>query len=779
MSNSDDTNELDNYGVWVKKPPKDIPVDNSELMDDSFDIDADLPDFNSLDESTDIIAEEPVVEETASEAAVDDFDISVDGITEESLDDPFADVDFGKDSSEALAEEPAQDDIFTEESVEAPVSEETKADEIPEDDFNLDDITQDMPLDDINFDVDSDISLDETPAAEEPAVEEKSEDIFVEETAVEEPSLDDFNVEEITETPKEETVDFEIDDNVNTEIATETSEINLDEMQDGEIDLDNFLDDSSSSDSASDGDSVDVSADFGLDDSSTDSVDLGDFLGDDDLGDFGGAPKAKSEEIVEEEPLDINLSFDESANSFAVEETDTETNTAEVKTEEERTTGDEIDTESIDLSDFGVGDEEDSGFTGPEDAINEEKQEVVDYDMKVTADSDDDVTVSMSDVISGNIENDMTQETSEIEETPVAETKVEDTEISAKGQEILQQIVGELASLKDEIKNLKNDFAEIKTHGADFEIKNQEEENTGFFSDGDEDDTIALSGDELSNILNNAEFLDESAEEETEETAVEEPADNEMVIEEPVSEETVVEEPAIEEDIFTEEPADSETQFESTIEDNAFDDSSIFDEHADEDIQLENPEISEELPDEIEIPKIDDESDDFSADEPILETDVSSETIEESNDEIDPIDSILSEDVTISDSLTTDKIDYISEDSENPVKTDEFEDLDLPSPTIEEEPVIEETSVEEPVIEETPAEETVVEDDLSIFEEKAPETPVVSNDEITGDLKSEIKSVLSYMDQLLENLPEDKISEFAQSEHFVTYKKLFQELGLS
>ena len=35
------------------------------------------------------------------------------------------------------------------------------------------------------------------------------------------------------------------------------------------------------------------------------------------------------------------------------------------------------------------------------------------------------------------------------------------------------------------------------------------------------------------------------------------------------------------------------------------------------------------------------------------------------------------------------------------------------------------------------------------------------------------------MDQLLENLPEEKISEFAQSEHFVTYKKLFQELGLS
>ena len=39
--------------------------------------------------------------------------------------------------------------------------------------------------------------------------------------------------------------------------------------------------------------------------------------------------------------------------------------------------------------------------------------------------------------------------------------------------------------------------------------------------------------------------------------------------------------------------------------------------------------------------------------------------------------------------------------------------------------------------------------------------------------------VLLYMDQLLENLPEEKIVEFAKSDEFVTYKKLFSELGLS
>jgi len=56
---------------------------------------------------------------------------------------------------------------------------------------------------------------------------------------------------------------------------------------------------------------------------------------------------------------------------------------------------------------------------------------------------------------------------------------------------------------------------------------------------------------------------------------------------------------------------------------------------------------------------------------------------------------------------------------------------------------------------------------------------VAAAHEISGDLREEIKSVLSYMDQLLESLPEDKITEFAQSEQFETYKKLFKELGLA
>ncbi len=50
---------------------------------------------------------------------------------------------------------------------------------------------------------------------------------------------------------------------------------------------------------------------------------------------------------------------------------------------------------------------------------------------------------------------------------------------------------------------------------------------------------------------------------------------------------------------------------------------------------------------------------------------------------------------------------------------------------------------------------------------------------LPGELKEEIKDVLRYMDQLLESLPDDKIQEFARSEHYEVYKKIFEELGIS
>jgi len=80
-----------------------------------------------------------------------------------------------------------------------------------------------------------------------------------------------------------------------------------------------------------------------------------------------------------------------------------------------------------------------------------------------------------------------------------------------------------------------------------------------------------------------------------------------------------------------------------------------------------------------------------------------------------------------------------------------------------------------------------IEDDMGIAEAPAAQAPSLpagsTNQKVPGfqlpsDLKKELKNILSYMDQLLESLPEEKIEEFAKSEYFDSYKKLFKELGL-
>jgi hypothetical protein len=85
-------------------------------------------------------------------------------------------------------------------------------------------------------------------------------------------------------------------------------------------------------------------------------------------------------------------------------------------------------------------------------------------------------------------------------------------------------------------------------------------------------------------------------------------------------------------------------------------------------------------------------------------------------------------------------------------------------------------------LEESPDEETILEDDIfsqdEIPEPKAKAIPSEDTSDIPVHLKQELKAVLSYMDKLLESLPDEKIEEFARSDYFDTYKKLFSELGL-
>lgn len=109
------------------------------------------------------------------------------------------------------------------------------------------------------------------------------------------------------------------------------------------------------------------------------------------------------------------------------------------------------------------------------------------------------------------------------------------------------------------------------------------------------------------------------------------------------------------------------------------------------------------------------------------------------------------------DIITEEETEHLQELEEEPVEPVLAESYGFETPDVKEDVLSENESVPQ-------SEEVAVENQIS---------------EIPQDLKQDIKSVLVYMDQLLDSLPEEKIAEFARSEHFELYKKLFNELGLS
>ena len=74
--------------------------------------------------------------------------------------------------------------------------------------------------------------------------------------------------------------------------------------------------------------------------------------------------------------------------------------------------------------------------------------------------------------------------------------------------------------------------------------------------------------------------------------------------------------------------------------------------------------------------------------------------------------------------------------------------------------------------------EQVLEAEEVLDAEEAPAGKKAAGAGIPAHLQDEIRTVLKYMDHLLEALPDEKIKEFASSDYFVMYKKLFEDLGL-
>lgn len=760
MSNStDDTKELDSYGVWVKRAPQDASEEALDL---------DLPDFSDFQETADqtgIIEEQndnevPVADQDSS-ATDENGEISIDDFVTDGFTDP----------NEAYAPSspnpPEQDgeislDDFMEGGFEAPSEGSTNSESASESD--------EVSLDDF---LDGDFS-DGSGAS-------SSDEI----------SIDDFLDDDSVSSAKQKEDDITNDDPL--DIDVEFTEAEEDAVPTTEITEENESENEES---------------FADDDNMFDSIEM-----------IETASEPEAETPVTESNIELE---DVSLDDFNLEESDDATAAALGASINSSVSSGE---ETVSLDSFGI---DSSSEEMPAGTGSSRKQQTVDYELAITEEDN----VQAAPVID------------EIKSDSVTQNKEETTETTVNN-ELLEKIVSDLSGLKDEINSLKNDLAELKEKNtldnissgqndgeqpAESEIElpvqsEPAEEPGGFFNSDEEDDTIALSGDELSNIVSNADFTEETAEpdtqydESTEETVTEEQPEQEL-------------------------PEDFSADFSNDTPFGGIEDTVIPDEEPDTGLSMDiNEEILEEpnlddietnadIPEEIEIPKVDDiaetQDEEPALDDILVEsssTDFMDSVTDSTNMQPDieitePVEPELAEEEAAITKEEADDItsEYSADTAENtePV-LDEDAALELPEEsssdaenTAEEstDDIFNETAIEDaqhtqdammndimneaPSVDNALSEEnvdylskdnTVLSDDEAAVAESEPEpsaeTEQTDTSDLPSDIKEDVKSVLLYMDQLLENLPEDKIMEFAKSEQFTTYKKLFNELGLS
>jgi hypothetical protein len=280
---------------------------------------------------------------------------------------------------------------------------------------------------------------------------------------------------------------------------------------------------------------------------------------------------------------------------------------------------------------------------------------------------------------------------------------------SADSASILLKIEAELRSIKAELTELKSELGMLRGKKSEdakkgVSAKGAGKEEGDFFEE-EEDETIALTGEELDNILTTADIKEEEKTESAPEKT--EPEEAELPLEEDIL--TLEEEPgaAAEENAF----AAADAGLEEITLDEITKEAGPLEEQGE--IEIEIPELGEEV-------GAENEAAGLQLEEPE----------ELKIEEVEPLDRIPEAgevEIPIDDSL------------------EEVGELEL-----EEEPEV----------------------------SPAKTGPAKTSAELPSGLKDEIKSVLGYMDQLLESLPEEKIEEFAKSEYFSIYKKLFEELGL-
>ncbi len=607
------------------------------------------------------------------------------------------------------------------------------------------------------------------------------------------PNQDPFRTEETVEDdiPGESpsSSDITFDDTVldsaapDAELSPDSSAFELNEQESG------ILDDTS--------DSFDISFD-NLDDSSTEIVQDETFSSDDVLSQ-GIADEDVSES---EEHADAEIVFEEE--TIPVEDAAAEPSV--VDSGESAFESSAEDQDVIDGFSSGSGDEivSENGEEDIEPEIDIEIPEDTVFADTNTADLDTlaqnlPVDADFEDLQETGFDEDIDQDLDvqeTIDQTPADDTNEDDSAAEQKQENsmdlennpLLDKIAQEITALRAEISSLKDELSFLK-----HDSKSQEEpskESGGFFSDDEGDDTIALSGDELNNILINADFTEEYAESpasdsnnESENKVETETVHDEMSVETPFddtvqnSDLTVVEEQT---EITSEaELSPSESENDSVETENQFEEFDPFGSVSD--VDSINDIVQEDFFEDNEL-NIDENLQEPSPEELNMDSLSFVQQEDASHDEQIPVPSV--EDIIVGPS-SSDLMDSMQESSDQTA-----DQIVLEENIIEEK----EESFDEPVQavfessqwdageeikeEESGTDEASVIDDVKPLQSNTESITKDTGTAVPKELQQDIKSVLLYMDQLLENLPEDKIEEFARSEHFNVYKKLFNELGL-
>lgn len=809
----EDESNLDMYGVWVKKRPENkesdiLPIEN-DTAEDPFENDIlefDDHDVVNLDNSDDVPLEFDelttsnnfeTTEPEASEGIIEDESITFE-------DDIYGDeFDIFDKSNAAVIDE------------EEKYSFDTDLDEMPKD-------NKDEAVSDINnfetLDLDDFLDDDETLESSSKKETEKKD-----ENGSSEPDnnikLDLSFDEDYLETKESDAIDFEGNDSF--EITVDEPEPNetLQEEKFSDVenlpgrtiedisDFDDILDELETKNEPKEEKAEELTEDVPFNitiDEYSDITSLaGEAMGnDDELEDveiFSDISEFEEVENVKDSTADEKQEDDD----LVIESTIIEAgNIEEIRKENQK-----IMDESSPAETEGAGEADD--FDSMLDSVMNVETETAEREKTIEEKNDiffDDIGALENDLLD-SANDDITGEFIETSQEIQSNKKADEIQSSEtqsnviandKATEILTQIASELVNIKNELANMKSEMAQTQQKLEESTILESKEnkvnsgsikdasdsDKSGFFNDDDGDETIALTGDELNNILITADFTEENTEKEYEipetldkidggflDDSEEENADEKDEIfadedilndvepehindlKEDISylDEDSIDEDIIQEDFITNEITDDLVFEEEILDTSAKQDTDTTEENNTiEDFDLKITEL--ELPDGQSIP-LGDEYSDFNA---------ITDNIEEGHDEASDFEDLKfdenleQEEVEPSDEIQSDEIAW--EDSTSTVNMDDNEDSVFSAEELDQ------TAQDIPRLE---------------LDESAAEEQKIQTETLPIHLKDEIKSVLTYMDQLLESLPEEKIEEFAKSEYFDTYKRLFDELGIS